>query len=165
MDNIEQAHIAEQREIHRFSLRERLRQNKGAKDEWNTRSADLWQDNMQVRLSREAADVRFNNRTFHMQQEKLDRTRDFASTDVHRGVKDFETGLATLGLSKKLEARTLNGIPDQESSEDDDEDLHPERLLAQTTKAATGRDLVEALQSRLPSGQELEQEAGLLGCS
>ena len=34
MDRLEQAHIAEQREIHRFGLRERMRQNKVAKDDW-----------------------------------------------------------------------------------------------------------------------------------
>merc|ERR1719424_473909 len=35
------------------------------------------------------------------------------------------------------------------------------RLLGSTTQASTSRELVEAIQARMPNGQELEQEAGL----
>lgn len=50
MDNIEQAHVEEQRQIHRFSLRERLRQNRAAKDEWEARGHELWQKNMKAEI-------------------------------------------------------------------------------------------------------------------
>eukprot|EP00930_Biecheleria_cincta_P030071 TRINITY_DN20871_c0_g1_i1.p1 TRINITY_DN20871_c0_g1~~TRINITY_DN20871_c0_g1_i1.p1 ORF type:complete len:1954 (-),score=553.23 TRINITY_DN20871_c0_g1_i1:93-5921(-) len=165
MDNIEMAHMDEQRQIHRFSLQERLRQNKAAKEDWEAHSHQLWQENMQVRLMRESADAKFNERVFQKQKEKSLNARDLASTDVKKGVKEFESTLATLGLSKELEARAVKGIPDEESSEDEDEDNDTRRrgqeLLNQTTKAGTAKDLVEALQSRLPSSQELEHEAGL----
>mmetsp|Transcript_89692 Transcript_89692/g.159354 ORF Transcript_89692/g.159354 Transcript_89692/m.159354 type:complete len:1921 (-) Transcript_89692:61-5823(-) len=162
MDNIEQAHMEEQRQIHRFSLRERLRQNKAAKDDWEAHSHDLWQDNMQVRMSREMADIKFNERVFQKHKDGTLKANDSATMDVHHGVKDFEKGLSTLGISTRLQARSLKGIPDDQSSgSDEDEENLPERLLQQTTKAETAKELVEALQSRLPSAQELEHEAGL----
>ncbi|CAE7914445.1 unnamed protein product [Symbiodinium sp. KB8] len=104
MDVIEQAHVEEQRQIHRFSLRERLRQNRAAKDEWEARGQELWQENMKVRMARESAEARFNEVVFKKQKEKDRQTRSLATSEVLQGTKDFETGLISLGLSRKLEA-------------------------------------------------------------
>merc|ERR1719456_1308538 len=71
----------------------------------------------------------------------------------------FETGLTNLGLTKRSESRQLGSA--EESSEDEDSDNQPDRLLGSTTQAHTSRELVEAIQARMPNGQELEQEAGL----
>jgi len=161
MDNIEQAHVDEQRQIHRFSLRERLRQNRAAKDEWEARGQELWQENMKVRMARESAEARFNEVVFKKQKEKDLQTRTLATSEVLQGTKDFETGLISLGLSRKLEARRIKDLAEEESSEDDDQEETGERLLAQTSKVNTAKELVEALQSKLPTSQELGYEAGL----
>merc|ERR1719460_569893 len=59
---------------------------------------------------------------------------------------------------RRTEANTNAG---DESSDDEDSDNQPDRLIASTTQAHTSRELVEAIQARMPNGQELEQEAGL----
>eukprot|EP00435_Cladocopium_sp_Y103_P056054 s3485_g18.t1 len=155
MDNIEQAHVEEQRQIHRFSLRERLRQNRAAKDEWEARGHELWQDNMKVRMARETEQMRFSDKVFRTQQEKEQHQRRFAATEVLQGTKDFEAGLQNLGITKAIE----EGMPEDSSGEDDD--ATAERLLAQTSKVASAKELVDALQAKLPTNQELNYEAGL----
>ena len=47
----------------------------------------------------------------------------------------------------------------EESSDSDRSENGADRLMATTTPAANARELVESLQARLPSSQELEQEA------
>ncbi|CAL1170442.1 unnamed protein product [Cladocopium goreaui] len=155
MDNIEQAHVEEQRQIHRFSLRERLRQNRAAKDEWEARGHELWQDNMKVRMARETEQMRFSDKVFRTQQEKEQQQRRFAASEVLQGTKDFEAGLQNLGITKAIE----EGMPEDSSGEDDD--ATAERLLAQTSKVASAKELVDALQAKLPTNQELNYEAGL----
>ncbi|CAJ1423729.1 unnamed protein product, partial [Effrenium voratum] len=123
-----------------------------AKDEWESRGHELWQENMKVRIARESAQLRFNEKVFKKQQEKEFGLRSSATTEVLQGTKDFEGGLRNLGLTKKPEV--LDG-----SSEDEEES--GERLLAQTSKAATAKELVDALQAKLPTSQELSYEANL----
>mmetsp|Transcript_136004 Transcript_136004/g.352617 ORF Transcript_136004/g.352617 Transcript_136004/m.352617 type:complete len:849 (+) Transcript_136004:47-2593(+) len=162
MDNLEQAHIAEQREIHRFGLRERLRQNKFAKDDWTRAGIDMWGKNMQRRADREAFDVSFANRVQQKQQDKIQKARSMASSEVRNGVDAFESGLTSLGLTRPRERRAGQPDADSDSSEGSDaSELQADRLLNATTPAANARELVDALQARMPNAEELEQEAGL----
>ncbi|CAK9107410.1 unnamed protein product [Durusdinium trenchii] len=154
MDHIEQAHVEEQRQIHRFSLRERLRQNRAAKDEWEARGHELWQENMKVRMTRENEQMRFSDKVLRTQQEKELTLRRQAAEEVLKGTQDFESGLVTLGLTKTKE----DVIPEDSSEEETDS---VEKLLAQTSKVASAKELVEALQAKLPTGQELNYEANL----
>lgn len=161
MDSLEQAHIAEQRDVHRFGLRERLRQNKVAKEEWTRSSIDLWEQNMQKRATCESFDVIFANRTQQKKLGKLEHARVVASSEIREGIETFEGGLAGLGLSRSREQRPSAGNGDSDSEESVDSELHADRLLAATTPAANARELVVALQARMPNAEELEQEAGL----
>ena len=58
-------------------------------------------------------------------------------------------------------ARSTRLDEDSDDGGSDRSDLQPERLLAATTMAASGAELTQALEARMPSAHELEQEAGL----
>lgn len=161
MDELEQAHVAEQRDIHRFSLRERLKQNRAAKDDWTKRGAALWGQNMQVRMARESQDVHFQYRMHDKHQERVQATRTVAASEVFKGVSDFETGLCTLGITRTPKAAQLGGDNSDSDGGSDQSDNQADRLLAQTTQAADARELVSVLQGRLPNKDVLEAEAGL----
>lgn len=156
-NSLQQAQIAEQREIHRFSLRERMRQNRSAKDEWNRQSYELWADTMQVRAEREDSSVEYQLRVQGRRDEKFHDHRDTAAEEVRRGVEVFESGLVHLGLSR--ERKQVSQA--DESSDSDRSEHRGDRLLAKTTPATNARALVESLREGMPSPQELEQEAGL----
>eukprot|EP00927_Polykrikos_kofoidii_P049072 TRINITY_DN43201_c0_g1_i1.p1 TRINITY_DN43201_c0_g1~~TRINITY_DN43201_c0_g1_i1.p1 ORF type:complete len:2107 (-),score=524.56 TRINITY_DN43201_c0_g1_i1:44-5974(-) len=158
MARFEQARIAEQRDIHRFSLRERMRQNKAAKDEWNQRSNELWEENMMVRRAREDRGMEADNKVMGKHMEKTTGRQRAAGMDVMQGIEVCERNLTNLGLRKVEERR----VADNDSSSDSDRsENRADRLLPTTTQAANARDLVESFQKRMPSSKELEQEAGL----
>merc|ERR1719215_2016459 len=113
---------------------------------------------MMVRHARESHEIAFEDRTIRNNVVQQIKVRDAHRGQAKDGIELFESGLVNLGLSKRGESRQLN--PD-ESSEDDDSDNQADRLLSSTTQVGTSTELVEALQSRMPNGQELEQEAGL----
>merc|ERR1719183_2252312 len=74
----------------------------------------------------------------------------------------FEASLANLGIHPPTEKSLARAAAaDGSSSDSDRSENQPERLLAATTPAVNSRELVEAIQARMPNGQELEQEAGL----
>eukprot|EP00913_Durusdinium_trenchii_P003893 g3602.t1 len=125
-----------------------------AKDEWEARGHELWQENMKVRMTRENEQMRFSDKVLRTQQEKELTLRRQAAEEVLKGTQDFESGLVTLGLTKTKE----DVIPEDSSEEETDS---VEKLLAQTSKVASAKELVEALQAKLPTGQELNYEANL----
>eukprot|EP00929_Paragymnodinium_shiwhaense_P112675 TRINITY_DN80942_c0_g1_i1.p1 TRINITY_DN80942_c0_g1~~TRINITY_DN80942_c0_g1_i1.p1 ORF type:complete len:2036 (-),score=628.45 TRINITY_DN80942_c0_g1_i1:270-6377(-) len=161
LDNISQAQIAEQREIHRFSLRERMRQNRAAKDDWDGYSHSLWQQNMRVRLDREQAAVDFERRQYSTFQDKRQKELKHHNSEVRNGIDVFETGLQNLGITQANDPATQLRTGEDDSSDSDRSENRAERLMATTTNVGNARELVESLQARLPSSSELEQEAGL----
>jgi hypothetical protein len=154
MDAIEMGRISEQRDIHRFALRERMRLNRAAKDEWTRRSIESWGQNISVRQDREDREITFEEATLKNKMDRTNKVRADAAKEVISGVQMFESNLSNLGLQKPREERQR--APGDESSEDDDSDNQADRLLSQTTQANTSRELVEAIQARMPNAQELE---------
>mmetsp|Transcript_28813 Transcript_28813/g.67053 ORF Transcript_28813/g.67053 Transcript_28813/m.67053 type:complete len:2032 (-) Transcript_28813:99-6194(-) len=157
MDRIDQARIAEQRDIHRFGMLERMRQNRLAKDEWDRISTDLWSQNMKARKDREKREVAFEGRVIMKQSMKTQAHLASSAAEVNNGIDVFESGLEGLGLRNSAVKPTSLS----ESSDGEDSDNTGERLLKGTTQVANQRELVEALETRLPNSQELEQEANL----
>lgn len=161
MDRLEEAHVAEQREIHRFGTRERMRQHRLAKDDWTRSHIEQWGKNMDKRAQREIFDISFAQRVGQQHDNRSGALRNAARDEVLGGVESFELGLANLGLAKPKEKRANVVDHDTDSDASEASDLQSERLLAATTPAANARELVAALQARMPNGEELEQEAGL----
>jgi len=111
MDNIEMGRIGEQRDIHRFALRERMRLNRQAKDEWNRQSTEAWEQNMQVRYDREIGEMTFEDRKMQNHYGKKHTIRHSHATDVRDGVDMFETGLTTLGIKKAKRREYARACP------------------------------------------------------
>lgn len=93
MGTIDARRMDEQREIHRISLRERLRQNQNAHDEWTVHCLQIWENNMQIRAEGEKRQVDYETRTQLAQQTRNERTRAEAQSEVYDGIRVFEESL------------------------------------------------------------------------
>jgi len=156
MDTLDQARIAEQRDLHRQALRENMRRNNELLGEWKDKGTKAWQQNQNIKGTREGAEIAFETRMMRKGQDRRSKIRDTATTEVQGGIEAFESSLAKLGLARDDDViqATTRGV-DESSSEDDNPENQADRLVSNTTQAANSRELVEALQARLPNSQAL----------
>lgn len=94
MDTVDQLRAAEQRKNHRYGQRERYKQKQANNDAWTVHCLTLWEQNMQTQIDREAQQEEFLNKTKRAQQDKLDRTKAKAASEVYDGIRVFEENLA-----------------------------------------------------------------------
>lgn len=159
MDRIDQGRIMEQRDYNRKVLREKMKKNQSFLQEWHEKGIQAWEQNQRVKAVREGREVAFENRMVQRQSDARERVRGGAASEVRDGIDIFEKSLAKLGFihdREDIQKATGDG---SDSGEEMDNDA--DHLLSMTTPAATAKELLESLQQRLPSTEELEQEATL----